>query len=343
MGMRLLAIAEHLGGRLKGDGDKIVTGLASFDQATDSDLCFADDPRYLARLSESKAGVVLVPEDSGDLTGNLIYVKQPRMAFVNLYELFYPGPEIKACIHASVVLGDGVSLGEPVDLRAGAVIGNRVTMGDRVLLYPNVVIGDGVTLGDDVIVYPNVTILDRCVIGSRVTIHAGTVIGSDGYGFVPEGKGYRKIPHTGIVRIGDDVEIGASNTIDRGTHGETVIGNGVKTDNQVHVGHNVSVGDHTLLVAQVGIAGSAVIGEHVILAGQVGVAGHLTIGDNAMVGPKAGILKSVESGTVVSGVPAMDHKRWMKAQTVVSQLPELKRKLNAMEKRIKELEEHGDD
>lgn len=342
MDATLSSIAEKLGGRLKGDGEKIITGTAAFDQATDSDICFADRGEFLARLGETKAGAVLVPEQAGDLPGNVIYVENPRMAFVRLSGLFNPGPEIKDRIHHSVCLGDKVSWGEQVELRAGVVIGNGVTLGSRVLLYPNVVIGDGVILGDDVIVYPNVTILDRCIIGSRVMIHAGTVIGSDGYGFVPDGKIYVKIPHTGIVRIGDDVEIGASNTIDRGTHGETWIKNGVKTDNLVHVGHNVVVGENTLLVAQVGIAGSAVIGDHAVLAGQVGVAGHLIIGHNAVVGPKAGVTKSVEDGAVVSGIPAIPHKRWMKSQIVVSQLPELKKRLVTLEKRIKELEQKGD-
>ncbi|MBU1171052.1 MAG: UDP-3-O-(3-hydroxymyristoyl)glucosamine N-acyltransferase [Proteobacteria bacterium] len=342
MDMTLAVIAEKLGGRLSGDGHKIITGMASFDQAMESELCFADDSRYLVRLGETKAAAVLVPEEALNLSGNLIYVKNPRMAFVSLSRLFNPGPVIRDRIHPSVCVGNHVSWGKNVELRSGVVIGDKVSLGSRVLIYPNVVIGDGVILGDDVMIYPNVTILDRCVIGSRVTIHAGTVIGSDGFGFVPEGQQYTKIPHTGIVRIGDDVEIGASNTIDRGTHGETRIKNGVKTDNLVHVGHNVEVGENTLLVAQVGIAGSSVIGDHVILAGQVGVSGHLTIGNNAVIGPKAGVIKSVDAGAVLSGVPAIPHKQWMKAQIVVSQLPELKKKLGAHAKRLKELEEKGD-
>jgi UDP-3-O-[3-hydroxymyristoyl] glucosamine N-acyltransferase len=343
MVMTLAEIAEHLGGRFQGDGTLTITGLAAFDQAGKKNLCFADDPRYLARLHETSAGAVLVPEHAGELAGSLIYVANPRMAFVSLHELFNPKSTIKDKIHPSVSLGECVTLGKPVELAPGVVIGDRVTLGDRVRLYPNVVIGDDVVLGEDVIVHPNVSILGRCVIGNRVTIHAGTVIGSDGYGFVPDGMRYVKIPHNGIVRIGDEVELGAVNTIDRGTHGETWIKNGVKTDNLVHIGHNVVVGENTLLVAQVGIAGSSVIGDHVTLAGQVGISGHLTIGNNAIVGPKSGVIKSVEEGTVVSGTPAIPHKRWMKAQVVVAQLPELKKKLGELEKRIKELEEHGDE
>jgi UDP-3-O-[3-hydroxymyristoyl] glucosamine N-acyltransferase len=175
-----------------------------------------------------------------------------------------------------------------------------------------------------------------------VIIHSGTVIGSDGYGFVPDGEKYTKIPHTGIVRIGDDVELGALNSIDRGTFGETIIKNGVKTDNQVHIAHNVVVGENTLLVAQVGIAGSTVIGDHVILAGQVGVAGHLIIGNNAVIGPQAGVLHSVADHDVLSGTPAIAHKQWMKAQTVLAQLPELKKRVNVLEKKMNSLEDKGD-
>ncbi|GAB6097881.1 UDP-3-O-(3-hydroxymyristoyl)glucosamine N-acyltransferase [Desulfatiferula olefinivorans] len=342
MSMTLASIAEMLGGRLKGDQHHTITGVAAFEQAGPFDICFAESAPYLTRIADIRAGAVLVPDDAGDLPGNVIYVAHPRMAFVRLSGHFNPGPCVEPRIHASVCLGRQVTLGGPVDLGPGVVIGDRVTVGDRVRIYPNVVIGDGVILGDDVIIYPNVTIQDRCVIGSRVTIHAGTVIGSDGFGFVPDGERYLKIPHKGIVRIGDDVEIGANNTVDRGTHGETWIMNGVKTDNLVHVGHNVVVGENTLLVAQVGIAGSAVIGNHVILAGQVGVAGHLIIGNNAIIGPKAGVLKSVEENAVMSGIPAMPHKQWMKAQTVAARLPELKKRLGRLEKIVNERQEKGE-
>jgi UDP-3-O-[3-hydroxymyristoyl] glucosamine N-acyltransferase len=203
-----------------------------------------------------------------------------------------------------------------------------------------VVIEADVVLGDDVEIYPNVTIRERCRIGSRVTIHPGTVIGGDGFGFSPDGKRYHKIPHTGIVQIDDDVEIGALNAIDRGTFGRTWIQRGVKTDNLVHVAHNVTVGEDTLLVAQVGIAGSATIGRHAILAGQAGVTGHLTIGDNAVVGPQAGIARSVPEGEVVSGSPEMPHKQWLRVQRILPGLPEIKKQISELEKRISKVEEN---
>jgi UDP-3-O-[3-hydroxymyristoyl] glucosamine N-acyltransferase len=222
-----------------------------------------------------------------------------------------------------------------------AVIGDDVTIGRNGAVHPHAVIGDGVVMGDDVIVGPNVHIGHGCRIGSRVTIQAGTVIGADGFGWAPEGSGYQKIPHTGIVRIDDDVEIGACNTIDRGTFGETRIRRGVKTDNLVHVAHNVTVGEDTLLVAQVGIAGSTAIGRHAVLAGQVGVSGHLTIGDNVTIGPQAGIGKPIDEGEVVSGSPGIPHRLWLRVQRIVPLLPEIKKRLDAMEKRLKRIEDNG--
>jgi UDP-3-O-[3-hydroxymyristoyl] glucosamine N-acyltransferase len=342
MEMTLKDIAGLLGGRLKGDPSKIILGVASFEQAGGVDITFAGDPRYYSRITETKAGAVLVPSDAGDLDGNVIYVDNPRMAFVRLGQFFNPVVEPLDFIHHSVSVGHRVKMGDKVQLHAGVVVGNGVTIGSRVAVYSNAVLGDGVTLGDDVVIYPNVTIRDRCVIGNRVIIHSGTVIGSDGFGFVPDGQKYTKIPHTGIVRIEDDVEIGALNSIDRGTFGETHIKNGVKTDNQVHIAHNVVVGENTLLVAQVGIAGSTVIGDHAILAGQSGISGHLIIGNNAVIGPKAGVTRSVADNEVVSGIPAINHKQWMKAQTVVAKLPELRKRVNELERKINASEEKGE-
>jgi UDP-3-O-[3-hydroxymyristoyl] glucosamine N-acyltransferase len=229
--------------------------------------------------------------------------------------------------------GDAPSIGPLV------TIGDRVTLGDRVVLHPGVFIGDDVVIGDDTWIYPNVTVLERCRLGRRVIVHSGTVIGSDGYGFAPEGDAYVKIPQLGIVQIDDDVEIGAGNTIDRGTFGRTWIGRGVKTDNLVHIAHNVTIGENTLLVAQVAIAGSVTVGKHVILAGQVGIAGHLTIGDNAIIGPQSGIAKSVGAGEILSGSPEMPHRQWLKMTRVLPELPDIKRKLQTMEKQLQQLVE----
>lgn len=342
MELVLSAIADIIDGEFIGDGNKKIRNIASFETAKSDTITFAGDARYIQKLDETDAGAVIVPSGTEGVSGNIVYSDNPRVAFTKLMDLFNPPVKLEDSIHSSAVIGDSFSGGKQVVAKAGVVVGDNVVIGDRVLLHPNVVLGDGVTIGSDVIIYPNVTILDNCIIGDRVIIHAGTVIGSDGYGFAPDGEKYSKISHVGIVRIGDDVELGANNTIDRATYGETWIKNGVKTDNQVHVAHNVVVGENTLLVAQVGIAGSTTIGDHVILAGKAGIAGHLTIGNNAVIGPGAGILKSVEEGNVVSGTPGMPHKLWLRVQTIISGLPEMKKQFRKLEKRIGKLESRGE-
>jgi UDP-3-O-[3-hydroxymyristoyl] glucosamine N-acyltransferase len=222
------------------------------------------------------------------------------------------------------------------------VICDNVRIGDGVTIYPHVYIGQGAVLGDDVTIYANVTIADGTIIGNRVIIQPGAVIGSDGFGFAPDGEKWKKIPQLGIVQIDDDVEIGASNTIDRATFGKTRIGSGVKTDNQVHIAHNVTVGENSVMVAQVGISGSVTIGKHVILAGQAGVAEHLTIGDGAIIGPASGVAKDVPDKAVYSGAPAQPHRHWLRVQSVVAILPELKKRILKLESVIAGMTSSGE-
>jgi UDP-3-O-[3-hydroxymyristoyl] glucosamine N-acyltransferase len=268
-----------------------------------------------------------------------VRVNNPHVAFAKVLELFYPASRAKTGISSKACIGENFVCGKNVSIAPFVVIQNSVTFGDAVTVHPNVVIGDNVVIGSNVLIYPNVTILERCIIGSRVTIHAGTVIGSDGFGFAPDGQQYLKIPHIGIVQIDDDVEIGACNTIDRATLGKTWIRQGVKTDNLVQIGHNVTVGENTVLVSQVGISGSVTIGRHAVLAGQAGVSGHLTIGDGVTIGPQSGIAKSIPKGETVSGSPEMPHRLWLKVQRIIPRLPELKRRILEIEKRLSRIEE----
>ncbi len=203
---------------------------------------------------------------------------------------------------------------------------------------PGVYIGEDVRIGDNTLIKPNVTILEKSRIGNNVIIHSGTTIGSDGFGFVQNNEIHEKIIHTGYVQIGNRVEIGACNTIDRGTLGTTRIGNGVKTDNLVHIAHNVKVGENTLIVGQAGIAGSTTIGKNVIIAGRAAISGHITIGDGAIVGPYAGVHSSVAENQIVSGIPHMPHKQWRKVVSIISRLPEMRKSIFSFEKRIKSLE-----
>ena len=220
----------------------------------------------------------------------------------------------------------------------GVVIADNVTLGDQVVLYPGVFLDEGVTVGSRVEIHANVSVLWGCVIGNRVIIQAGTVIGSDGFGYKQDGDRYLKMAHTGIVRIDDDVEIGANNTIDRGTFDKTWLRAGVKTDNLVHIAHNVTIGENTIVVAQAAIAGSVLIGRNVIVAGQAGISDHLEIGDHAIIGPQAGIAKSVAPGDVISGTPGIPHKLWLRAQALITRLPAWNKKIKELEKKVAELE-----
>ena len=338
MELTLAEIAEMVEGELFGDTEKKICGAASFEDANSDEITFAGNAKFLKRIDETSAGAVFVPQDFQAGTKNLVKVNNPQLAFIKVLNLFHPASKPGAGISSSAYIGKKFVCGEDVSIAPFVVIGDNVTLGDRVIVHPSVVIGDNVSMGDDVQIYPNVSILERCIIGNRVTIHAGTVIGSDGFGFSPEGGKYYKIPHTGIVQIEDDVEIGAVNTIDRATFGKTRICRGVKTDNLVQIAHNVTVGENTIIVAQVGISGSVTIGKNAILAGQAGIAGHLNIGDHAIVGPKAGVGKSVPEGQVVSGAAAMPHKLWLRVQNVLPKLPEFIKKISKIEKRLNKIE-----
>lgn len=334
----LKIISETIDGNLSGDSDKIINNVAPFELAGNEDITFAGSPRFLKKLKDAKAGAVIVPRYYSGGFDNLIQVDNPQVAFNKVIKLFYPPPLPEDSICPSACIGADFVSGRDLKVFPSVVIGDNVSIGDRCVLHSGVVVGNNVKIGDDVTVFPNVSVLDGSILGNRVVINAGTVIGSDGFGFAPDGLTYDKIPHRGIVRIDDDVEIGAVNTIDRATMGETWIKSGVKTDNLVHIGHNVVVGENTLLVAQVGIAGSALIGNQVVVAGQTGIAGHIKIGDNTIIGPKSGIVKSNPGNEILTGVPAMPHKTWLKSSQIVSRLPELKKKIFELEKKIEVLE-----
>jgi len=334
-----LKLAETLGGEMSGDATKIIRGAAPFEDASDDQITWAGDARLLKRIHDTGAGAVIVPSDfTGDFKRAVIKVENPKVAFAQAVTLFYSPWKPKSGVSAGAHIGESFKCGRDIRIGAMTSIGDHVTAGHRVTLHAGVVIEDHVVLGDDVEIFPNVSILERCEIGSRVTVQAGTVIGSDGYGFAFDGKRHQKVPQTGIVRIDDDVEIGAGNTIDRAAFGRTWIQKGVKTDNLVHIAHNVTVGEHTLLVAQVGIAGSASIGKYVVIAGQAGIGGHLEIGDAAVIGSKAGIAKSVEKGDVLSGVPGMPHRIWLRVQRLLPRLPAMNKKILELEKRLDKME-----
>ena len=328
-------IADYVNGTLVGDADCPISGPQSIYEAGEGQIAFAEKGAALKALDLTKAAAVLVPMGTLFPGLNLVQVENPRLAFSKVLTLFSPSSHIPAGIHSSAVIGSQCSMGKDVAIAAGVVVGNGVTMGDRVVLHPNVAVGDNVTIGDDTVVFPNAVVLERCRIGCRVVIHAGTVIGSDGFGFVFHGGRQHKIPQIGIVQIDDDVEIGANCTIDRATMGKTWIKSGVKTDNLVHIAHNVEIGEHTIIVAQVGIAGSTTIGRHVIIAGKAAIGGHLTLGDGVTIGGQCAVPQSVPDNQTMSGTTlAMPHGIWLRLQKVLPDLPSLFKRVRQLEQQL---------
>ena len=336
-------IAEATNGEAVGQKEKRISGVAPFETADSNQITFAGGSKFLKQIDDTRAGAIFVPTGFTAPGKNLIGVSNPQLAFAKVVELFHPTIQPPSDISKMSAIASDLHSGDGVFIGAFATVGNRVTIGSDTIIQNGVFIGDEVSIGDKVVIHPNVTIMNGCRIGNRVTIHPGTVIGSDGYGFVPDSGRYYKIPQIGIVQIDDDVEIGACNTIDRATFGRTWIQRGVKTDNLVHIAHNVIIGEDSIIVAQVGIAGSTQIGHHAIMAGQAGIAGHLTIGSHVTVGPMTGVGRSVSDGEVVSsGSPSMPHRTWLRVQRVIPTLPEMKKKIAALEKQLADLEKRID-
>lgn len=326
------------GGEVVGNPDRRIRNTSDFDNATSTDITFAAGAKFLKRIDETAAGALILPRSCAGIDRDAILVDNPQVAFAKILAFYHPLEQCPKGISSFAQLGERVTCGTDISISHFVTIGDDTVIGDRTILYPGVVIGSNVHIGEDVRVYANVTIMSGCKIGRRVIINAGTVIGSDGFGFAPEGERYRKIPHIGNVEIEDDVEIGALNAIDRASFGSTTIKQGAKTDNLVHVGHNVTVGENTILVAQVGLAGSTKLGRHVVMAGQSGTAGHITIGDNVMVGGQSGVAKSLEANQLVSGTPEMPHRLWLKVTRLLPRLPDLSKKMKNIEKRLSLLE-----
>jgi UDP-3-O-[3-hydroxymyristoyl] glucosamine N-acyltransferase len=334
----LQEIAQYLGGTVSGDGEIQIGGLATLDDAGEGQLTFLANPKYASKVATTKASAVLLPQGANPQGRNAIFHANPYLAFAKLLTLFYTAPAAPQGVMAGAFVSDKAQIGANVTVYPGASVGPGVVIGERVTLHPGVVLYPGVVLGDDVTLHANVSIRERCRLGNRVTIHDGTVIGSDGFGYAPDGKSWYKIPQIGIVIIEDDVEIGSNAVMDRAALEVTRIRRGTKIDNLVQIAHNCVIGEDCMIVSQVGISGSTQLGNHVILGGQVGLAGHIKIGDNVMVGAKSGVPGNVEGNQVVSGIPAIPHREWLKSSGLVPRLPEFRKTLSALEKRVAELE-----
>lgn len=331
-------LANHLGGVVRGNGETLINGLAPLECAEPDKVTFLANPKYAAKVAETKAGGVLMAPGGEGYGRNVIELDNPYLGFAKLLTLFYTRPHPELGVLPEALIGLNVTLGEGVSVYAGAVVGSNVTIGDRVVIHPGAVIYDNVVIGDDSVIHANAVIRERCRLGKRCKLQPGAVLGSDGFGYAPDGRSYYPIPQIGIVVLEDDVEIGANATVDRAALEVTLIRRGTKLDNLVQVAHNCQIGEDCMIVSQVGIAGSSKIGNHVTLAGQVGVVGHVTIGDNVIVGAQAGVPGSLDANAYYSGSPAMPHKEWLRVMGVMPRLPDMRKKMNELEKKVAALE-----
>jgi UDP-3-O-[3-hydroxymyristoyl] glucosamine N-acyltransferase len=334
----LAHIHEVVGGTVHGDNRTQISDLTSLSEATPTALSFITSDKMAKAAATIRVAALLVHRHQPDLAAPQIVVDNPMLAVARVAQTFFVRTSPPRGLAEQVMQGSDVRIGEDPSIWPFVTLGDRVTIGNRVTLYPGVFVGADSMIGDDCVLYPNVVVREGCSLGARVIVHSGTVIGADGFGYVQHQGRHHKIPQLGGVAIEDDVELGANVTIDRATFGRTLVKQGTKVDNLVQIAHNVTVGEHCILVAQVGIAGSTTIGRHVMIGGQAGLAPHLTIGDQVMIAAKAGVNRSVESNQEVGGIPAMPREKAMRIQGTIFQLPELKQLVRDLEQRVAELE-----
>ncbi|MCL4785773.1 MAG: UDP-3-O-(3-hydroxymyristoyl)glucosamine N-acyltransferase [Verrucomicrobia bacterium] len=327
-------IARHLQGEVVGDPTTVLNNFAPADRAQAGDLTFAENETYLALAEQSAASAIIVSDKLNSTRKVLIRVASARVAFAKALALFFPEPALPAGVHPTAVVSPTAVIDPSAHIGPHCVIGDRAHIGARVALHAGDYVGADCRLGEDVILFPNVTLYPRTELGRRVRVHSASVIGSDGFGYVLDNSAHRKVPQIGNVIVGDDVEIGAGVTIDRGALGPTIIGKGTKIDNLVQIAHNVQVGEHCLLVSQVGIAGSTKLGNYVTLAGQVGLAGHLKIGNQVTVAAQSGVMHDIPDGETWFGYPALLDKDFKRQVVASRHLPELLKRLNEVEKAL---------
>lgn len=334
----LKEIAELVGGEVLGDERAEITGIKTIEEAGEGDLTLARG-KYLRLLAATRATAVLLSAPYPGMDKNMVIVADPSYALAKLLGIYYPEEEPRPGISPNSYIEPDASVSPEAVIFPGVYIGRRTRLARGVVVYPGVSIGNDVEVGEDTVIYSNVTIYRRSIIGRRVIIHAGVVIGGDGFGYAGPGRDNLKIPQVGYVQIDDEVEIGANSTIDRGTLGKTWIQRGVKIDNLVQIGHNVVIGEGSIIVAQVGIAGSTKLGRSVLIGGQAGLTGHITLGDGVKVAAGSGVHKDVAPQKVVAGSPHVPHGEWLRREAALARLPELIKTIRQLQDRIVTLEE----
>jgi UDP-3-O-[3-hydroxymyristoyl] glucosamine N-acyltransferase len=335
----LSEIAAFLECSVSGDGGVVIEQIRGIDEASEGDITFAVNPKYRKKIETTGASGIIVAPGTACAGKNLLMVEAPYVALGRLLALYYPEDEEVVGISRNASVEAGADVSPEAVVYPGAHVCRGACIEKRAVLYPGVFIGRDAAVGEASILYPGVTVYRRCRIGRRVVLHAGVVIGSDGFGFALPGKENLKIPQVGYVQIDDDVEIGANTTIDRGTLGRTWIQKGVKIDNLVQIAHNVVIGEYSVIVSQVGIAGSAQLGKGVVIGGQAAIVGHIRIGDGVMAAARSGVHKNVPPGRIVAGAPHMPHRDWLKMEACLPKLPEMREALAALQRRVAVLEE----
>ncbi len=337
-GFTLRELARALHATLEGDAAAVVIGVAPLESAGPDQISFLVDARYVEAAKASRAGAFLAGPEVSGLPAPVLRVPAPQQALIELLTLFHPPAEAVAGVAPSAVVARDASVAPTATVGALAVIESGAVIGPHVRIGPLAFVGAGAEVGEASVVHARVAVCARVRLGKRVVVHPGAVIGADGFGYAFDGEAHRKIPQVGSVVAEDDVEIGANATVDRATLGQTIIRRGTKIDNLVQIGHNVEIGEHSIIVAQVGIAGSCRIGRGVVLAGQVGVADHLTIGDGAVVAAQSGLARDVAPGEKVFGTPARPLIEAKRIFVLEGELPELARRLRSAERRLAQLE-----
>lgn len=333
-------IASVIGGKIEGDKDAKVRTFAKIEEGVEGAISFLSNPKYTHYIYDTKSSVVIVNEDvelEGTVAPTLIRVKNAYESIAQLLQIYEASKPKKTGVSPQAYISPTAKVGKDCYVGPFACIGEGTVIGDGCQIYPHAVVGDNVKMGNGCILYPNTTVYQGCKIGNNVTLHAGSVIGADGFGFAPNADGYDKIPQIGIVTIEDNVEIGANTCVDRSTMGSTVIRKGVKLDNLVQVAHNVEIGENTVMSAQVGIAGSTKVGSWCMFGGQVGIAGHITIGDKTFLGAQSGVPGSLKGGEELIGTPPMNPRNYFKSQAIFRRLPDMYKELEALKKTIEEL------
>ena len=336
-------IASYIGGTIEGDSKAAISTFAKIEEGVPGALSFLANAKYENYLYQTQSSIVLVNRDftpSQPVSATLIRVENAYEAVARLLQLYESMQQKRVGIHSLAFIDPSAKVGKDCYIGPFVAIGENVEIGDGVVLHPHVTIGRNAKVGNDTEIYSNAVIYHDCIVGNRCILHAGCVIGADGFGFAPTANGYEKIPQIGIVKVEDDVEIGANTCVDRSTMGATVIHRGVKLDNLVQIAHNVEVGQHTVMSSQTGVAGSAKVGEWCMFGGQVGIAGHIQIGDHTSIGAQSGVSGgnlSRRGGAILMGYPAIDHKVWARQAAAMKQLPEMVKEIAQLKKELEEL------